>query len=193
MIRRPPRSTLFPYTTLFRSSKHVRYLLTQGINGALPETPKKDDPLFAQTSHTLIGSNAHSLKAVALSARGLGYDSKIYSEQLTGEARTVAAQLACTAKSIIDQDFTSPVALIAGGETTVNIKGTGKGGRNQEMALAFALAAEKYNLESDWLFLSAGTDGRDGPTDAAGGIVDPESLLRMKNFEIGRASCRERV
>ena len=173
------------YNVWEKASKHVRYLLTQGINGALPETPKKDDPLFAQTSHTLIGSNAHSLKAVVLSARGLGYDSKIYSEQLTGEARTVAAQLACTAKSIIDQDFiTSPVALIAGGETTVNIKGTGKGGRNQEMALAFALAAEKYNLESDWLFLSAGTDGRDGPTDAAGGIVDPESLLRMKNFGV---------
>jgi len=71
-----------------------------------------------------------------------------------------------------------PLALLAGGETTVNLKGNGKGGRNQEFALAFALAAEKHGLKN-WTLLSGGTDGRDGPTDAAGGMVDANSLQTM--------------
>ena len=77
-----------------------------------------------------------------------------------------------------------PFAMSAGGETTVTVTGGGKGGRNQEMALAFALAAEEIGLPTRWLFLSAGTDGRDGPTDAAGGIVTPQSLGLMREAGI---------
>ena len=74
--------------------------------------------------------------------------------------------------------------MIFGGETTVNLKGNGKGGRNQEFALAFALAAEEHGLTEQWTLLSGGTDGRDGPTDAAGGIVDANSLPAMINAGI---------
>ena len=77
------------------------------------------------------------------------------------------------------KDFDTPIALLAGGETTVTLKGDGKGGRNQELSLAFAIAAEKYDLNGDWVFLSGGTDGQDGPTDAAGGLIDKNSLKRM--------------
>jgi glycerate 2-kinase len=69
--------------------------------------------------------------------------------------------------------------LLAGGETTVTLNGNGRGGRNQEMALAFAIAAQQRGLKGDWTFLSGGTDGRDGPTDAAGGIVDQNTIKRM--------------
>jgi hydroxypyruvate reductase len=78
---------------------------------------------------------------------------------------------------------TIKLAVLAGGETTVQLKGTGKGGRNQEFALAFALAAEKVGLKN-WTLLSGGTDGRDGPTDAAGGVVDNNSLTRMRQAGI---------
>mgnify|MGYP000441953576 CR=1 FL=1 len=73
-----------------------------------------------------------------------------------------------------------PLVIVGGGETTVTLMGGGKGGRNQEMALAAALAADAQELSGDWVFLSGGTDGRDGPTDAAGGMVDPQSLSRMR-------------
>lgn len=88
--------------------------------------------------------------------------------------------------AVVDAPASSikPLALLAGGETTVNLKGNGKGGRNQEFALAFALAAEKHRLTAQWTLLSGGTDGRDGPTDAAGGIVNASSLPAMINAGI---------
>ena len=73
---------------------------------------------------------------------------------------------------------------MAGGETTVTLKGSGRGGRNQEMALAFAIVAEKAGLSGNWVFLSGGSDGRDGPTDAAGGVVDGNSCARMRKAGI---------
>lgn len=153
----------------------IRHHLEQGANGDLPETPKSADAIFQNNSHTLIGSNAISLAAMQQHSQQLRYTSEIYHHQLCGEARTVATEWVRFAKSC-----KNPVALLAGGETTVSLKGTGKGGRNQEMALAFALAAEQENLSGDWAFLSGGTDGRDGPTDAAGGLVDQNSLHRMR-------------
>ena len=78
------------------------------------------------------------------------------------------------------QPIHGPVAFLAGGETTVTLTGKGRGGRNQEMALAVAMAAEAQGMTGDWVFLSGGTDGRDGPTDAAGGMVEPDTLARMR-------------
>jgi glycerate-2-kinase len=80
---------------------------------------------------------------------------------------------------------------LAGGETTVTLKGNGRGGRNQEMALAFAIVAEKYGLTGNWAFLSGGTDGRDGPTDAAGGIVDRNTIKRMTQAGINPTKLLE--
>lgn len=153
--------------------------LQAGVEGRMPETPKPGDAIFLHTGHTLVGSNAISVKAIGEQARNLGYDSRQYSTHLCGEARTVAENLVAYAKHIQSENFTQPIALLAGGETTVTVTGNGKGGRNQEMALAFACAAEQQQLTGCWVFLSGGTDGRDGPTDAAGGIVGPASLERM--------------
>jgi len=157
----------------------VRRHLEQGQLGHIPETPKAGDPAFTNTSHTLIGSNAISVGAIMKAAQDLGYESRLYSRHLCGIARDEAEKLVIHAKRLLADGLNRPLALLAGGETTVILKGCGRGGRNQEMALAFALAAEQHGLSGNWTFLSGGTDGRDGPTDAAGGLVDPGTINRM--------------
>ena len=159
----------------------VQHHLELGLQEQNLETPKLGDAIFSNTTHTLIGSNALSLKAVFKAAQGLGYDTKIYSTQLCGEAKQVAENWVRDAKELLKKGLDKPLAILAGGETTVTIKGNGRGGRNQEMALAFAIAAEQQELSGDWTFLSGGTDGRDGPTDAAGGVTDPNTLERIRN------------
>jgi hydroxypyruvate reductase len=156
----------------------VRLHLERGTEGLIAETSKPNDIIFKHSSYVLCGSNAISLKAAQLAAEQLGYETQIYSERLCGIAKEEAEQLASTASTTM-----KPLALLAGGETTVNVTGTGKGGRNQEFALAFAFAAEKYDLKN-WVLLSGGTDGRDGPTNAAGGVVDSNSLTRMRKAGI---------
>jgi glycerate 2-kinase len=132
----------------------------------------------------LIGSNAISVDAVFAAAQQQNFVTTIYNKQLEGEARAVAEQWLLDCKGQMVVGLTQASAQIAGGETTVTITGNGKGGRNQEMALAFALAAEKHALPCEWTFLSAGTDGRDGPTDAAGGIVNRLTLNKIRNAGI---------
>jgi len=158
---------------------NIKNHLQNGQLGLLAETPKPGDGVFKQTGHTLISSNTISVDATLQAAQDLGYQAKLYSAHLCGEARDEAEKWVIHAKELIAQGITEATALVAGGETTVIIKGDGKGGRNQEIALAFAIAAEKHKLTGNWTFLSAGTDGRDGPTDAAGAIVDPNTLKRM--------------
>ena len=162
----------------------VQTLLEKGQQGEINETPKFDDPCFETTAQTLIGSNSISVNAINKAAKSLNYVTEIFSSNLSGEASEVAEQLVLHAKKQLTDGLSKPTAILAGGETTVTIKGTGKGGRNQEMALAFAIAAENHELKGSWTFLSGGTDGRDGPTDAAGGIVDSDSIRRLKNKKI---------
>lgn len=162
----------------------TRQRLVLGAQGQIDETPKPDDELFQHTGHTLVGSNSISVSAIVDAARSAGYQAEIYSERLCGEARTEAETWVTYAKQCLHDNPARPLALLAGGETTVTLQGQGSGGRNQEMALAFALAAEAQGLSGHWVFLSGGTDGRDGPTDAAGGRVDPNSLQRMRGAGI---------
>ena len=150
----------------------VQQYLEQGKLGQAPETPKPGDKAFENATYTLIGSNAISVNATLKAAQNLGYEAQLYNAHLCGEARNAAEKWVRYAKHVIDNGIDKPLALIAGGETTVTLKGNGRGGRNQEMALAFAIAAQQHDLTGHWTFLSGGTDGRDGPTDAAGGIVD---------------------
>lgn len=158
----------------------IRDYMMRGLLGNAPETPKPRDDVFKNSGCTLIGSNTISLRATEEAAAKLGYKTIEYSEHLSGIARETAEALVLNAKMRLDKkNPDGAVAFLAGGETTVVVTGHGKGGRNQEMALAFALAARKYGLPGQWVFLSGGTDGRDGPTDAAGGIVDFESLKRI--------------
>ena len=168
----------------------VRHHLQQGEQGLIAETPKPNDSVFKHTSHVLCGSNTLSLKAAQQTAEQLGYNTQIYSEQLCGIAKEEAEKLARYAATLVATSRNAPassikpLALLAGGETTVQLKGNGKGGRNQEFALAFAIAAETHGLTKKWTLLSGGTDGRDGPTDAAGGMVDANSLQAMLNTGI---------
>ncbi len=157
----------------------VRQHLEQGKLGKTPETPKPGDDVFKNTTHTLIGSNAISINATLKAAQDSGYEAQLYDAHLCGEARHAAEKWVGYAKRLINNGIGKPLALLAGGETTVTLKGNGRGGRNQEMALAFAIAAQQLGLTGHWTFLSGGTDGRDGPTDAAGGIVDQDSIKRM--------------
>lgn len=115
----------------------------------------------------LIGSNRKSLEAMLAAAEGV--EARIVSDALVGDVAD-AARFVLTEAAKAPKD--RPVALIFGGETTVTLRGDGRGGRNQELALRVALGAADHDLPGKWLFMSAGTDGRDGPTDAAGGIVD---------------------
>lgn len=155
---------------------NIRQYLEQGKLGIIAETPKSGDDVFKHNEHTLIGSNAISVNAMLQAAQNQGYEIKLYSDHLCEEAREEAEKLVIHAKALT---ISKPIALLAGGETTVTLKGNGRGGRNQEMALAFAIAAKQHGLTGSWVFLSGGTDGRDGPTDAAGGIVDQNTIKRM--------------
>jgi len=157
----------------------IQQHLEQGKLGKIQETPKPGDDAFKNTTYTLIGSNAISVNATLKAAQNLGYKAQLYDTHLCGEARHAAEKWVRYAKHLVDNGINKPLALLAGGETTVTLKGNGRGGRNQEMALAFAIAAQQHGLTGYWTFLSGGTDGRDGPTDAAGGIVDQDTIKRM--------------
>uniref|UniRef100_UPI000B34ED50 glycerate kinase type-2 family protein n=1 Tax=Crenothrix polyspora TaxID=360316 RepID=UPI000B34ED50 len=156
----------------------VRQHLEYGREGKIAETPKSGDSVFTNTTHTLMGSNGLSVHAVLQSAQTQGYPTQLYSGHLCGEARDEAEKLVAFAKAVSHNDK-QPLAIVAGGETIVTLKGKGRGGRNQEMALAFAISAKAHGLQGDWVFLSGGTDGRDGPTDAAGGMVDSCTIQRL--------------
>jgi len=155
----------------------VRNRIEQGARGELPETPKPEDPLFAYVRNTVVGGNRLALDAAARVARQLGYRALILSSTIEGETREIARMHAAIAREIAasGRPVRPPACIITGGETTVTIKGDGLGGRNQEFVLAAAL--EIAGLDRVVVF-SAGTDGTDGPTDAAGAIADGTTLSR---------------
>lgn len=157
----------------------VMELVDLGLAGSLPETPKPGDPVFRNAANLLIGTNYLSLQAAAQRARRQGFTPVILSSQITGEAREVARVLYGIAKDARQRQLfgSGNLCIICGGETTVTIRGNGKGGRNQEMALAFLAEMERCPAEADGIyFLSGATDGNDGPTDAAGACVSKELL-----------------
>jgi hydroxypyruvate reductase len=148
----------------------IRERLEAGARGAVPETPKPGDALFERVTNVVIGNNAVVVDAAAEKARALGYRPQLLTRSLQGEARMVARELLARARALAP-----PVCLIAGGETTVTLQGRGRGGRCQELALAAAL---ELTPEDGMIVLAAGTDGTDGPTDAAGAVVDAETVAR---------------
>ena len=151
--------------------------LDRGCDGLIDETTLPEDEIFRDVSNTIVGSNLISLDSICQSAKSAGYDVQIVSKALTGEARSVAEKFLVRASAPIER----PTAFVAGGETTVTVRGSGLGGRNQEMALTFAIDADSRFNNLSWVFLSGGTDGIDGPTDAAGGLVDPGTIARIHN------------
>ena len=144
--------------------------LEAGRAREIQETPKPGDSLFERVTNVVIGNNALVTDAAAATARRLGYMTELTTRELQGEARDVAREFVARARRL-----PPPACLIAGGETTVTVRGQGKGGRCQEFALAAALELEPTDRLT---ILAAGTDGTDGPTDATGAIVDAGSIAR---------------
>lgn len=144
--------------------------LQAGVAGKQPETPKATDPLWRNVRNYLVATLPQALHAAAEEAARLGFIPKILGHEFCGEARDTAVNLIEIARSSARElaQGSPPLCLLAGGETTVSLKGSGKGGRNQEMALAASLALQD---QPDICALFAGTDGTDGPTDAAGGYA----------------------
>ena len=150
-----------------------------------PETPKPGDPVFARVENRLVASAQGMLEAVAGFFRGQGVTPLILSESVTGEAREVAKMHAALARQVRThaQPLGPPCALLSGGETTVTVRGNGRGGRNCEFALALALSLA--GLENVYA-LAADTDGIDGSEDAAGAFVTPETLTGLSRAEARR-------
>ena len=151
--------------------------LERGANGALADTPKAGDPIFSRVQNIVIADNAIACDAASRAAQEQGFNSLLLTTYLQGEAREVAKMFAAIAKEIAhsNRPVARPVCVIAGGETTVTVRGSGTGGRNQELALA---AAMEISGMENVVLLSGGTDGSDGPTDAAGALADGTTLAR---------------
>ncbi len=159
------------YSLEDRIPDSVCKLLKKGQSGETRENPKQGDKVFTNTQNVIIGSNKIALEAAKEKAADLGYNTIILSSMVQGESKDAAIFFSAIAKEVCHTGtpLSKPACIIAGGETTVTIKGNGKGGRNQEFALSAAMEIEGYD---GIVILSAGTDGTDGPTDATGAIVD---------------------
>ena len=151
--------------------------LDAGAAGDAAETPKPGDPLFERTQNVIVGSNASALDAAADKARQLGYNVMTLTTTLDGEAREAARVYAAVAREALSagRPVPPPACVLSGGETTVTLRGDGRGGRNQEFALAAAIAMRGLRGAA---VLAAGTDGTDGPTDAAGAFADDTTCAR---------------
>ena len=158
----------------------VRSYLQRGAEGELEETPKPNDPIFHRVQNLIVGSNRLALSAAKEKAEELGYRALILSSLIQGDTREAAGVHAAIAKEIVEtgNPVPRPACIISGGETTVTIRGGGLGGRNQEFALAAALGIAG---SEGIVVLSGGTDGTDGPTDAAGAMADGTTVQRAKD------------
>ena len=156
-----------------RAPESIRDHLERGNAGEIAETPKAGDPIFARVTNVVIGDNATALEAAEATAREFGYTVDRWRE-LRGEANDLGRSLAshlCAMK-------TERVCVIAGGEPVVTVRGSGKGGRAQQSALAMASEMSRIATSKKIAALFAGTDGVDGPTDAAGAFVSTDSTMR---------------
>jgi hydroxypyruvate reductase len=164
------------YALLDQLPSSVRSHLSSGYQGLQHETPKPGDEIFSHVHNILVGSNRLALAAATSTAETLGFASHLLLTPLSGDTGETARSFAKTLR-LLRNTTRTPLCVLAGGETTVHVTGNGKGGRNQEFAL---VVAEELAGEKGWALLSAGTDGIDGPTNAAGAFVDGNSLKRAQ-------------
>jgi glycerate 2-kinase len=169
------------YSIWDRVPSSVRVRLEKGMAGEIPDTPKPGDPVFGSSHWALVGNNIQALRAAAEEARRLSYAPLILGAGLEGETREVAKALSAVAREVLrtGNPVSSPACILSGGETTVTLRGGGRGGRNQEFVLASAGVLEGARHV---VVLSGGTDGTDGPTDAAGAIADGETIARARSM-----------
>jgi glycerate 2-kinase len=148
--------------------------LERGAAGSIPETPKQGDPRLAHSTARVIGNRFTAVDGARSAADALGYHVRVIEKPVTGEARAAGPVLLHAARALMDS--TGKRCVLAAGETTVTVTGNGTGGRNQELALA--MLPHLRDLGEDVVAASVGTDGIDGPTDAAGAVVDSTSRAR---------------
>jgi hydroxypyruvate reductase len=159
-----------------RAPRAVWTLLERGARGEVPETLKPADAELKHVTNVVVGTNRTALQGAAEEARRLGYQTWVSDEVLTGDTTECARRWAAEVRRRLESQGTEPACFVSGGETTVVVRGAGKGGRNQE----FALAAAEILEGSQLCALSAGTDGIDGPTPAAGAFVDGRTVERAR-------------
>ncbi len=161
----------------------VRKVLSEGENGLIEETPKDDDPAFRKVHNIVIGNNRLACLAALDELKEISLNTLLLTSFLEGEARDVGSTMGSLAKEMLvsGNPLQPPAGVVAGGETTVTVKGNGIGGRNQEIALGAALKMD--GLERAVL-ASVSTDGIDGPTDAAGAIVDGRTITRSQGMNL---------
>jgi hydroxypyruvate reductase len=161
----------------------VRHYLERGARGEVAETPKPGDPVFKQVCNVIVGSNRLALEAAAAESKRLGFAPLILSSSMQGEAREVGRVHAEVLREVraSGNPVAAPACILSGGETTVTVRGPGRGGRNQEFALAAALALDGM---TGVLVLSGGTDGTDGPTDAAGAVATGQTIKRARKLRL---------
>jgi len=167
-----------------------RYGIQEATGEMLQETPKPGDCIFTRAQHVIVGSNRAAALAAQEQARRLGFNALLLSTYVEGEAREVAKVAAALAKGVRTHDdpLPPPACLVWGGETTVTVRGEGRGGRNQELALAAALALDGW---PGVLLMALATDGDDGPTDAAGAFVTGETAAAARSLGLDPIAALE--
>jgi glycerate 2-kinase len=158
----------------------IQYHLWDGLAGKVAETPAADDPAFARVRHCICASNSDALEAARIQAEAMGYRVAISERPISGDVRAAAEAFCDRLRALSEQSTGQPVCLLGGGETTVRLGGSdGMGGRNQQFALASAFEIQG---REGLTVLSCGTDGTDGPTDAAGAVVDGSTVDRCRSL-----------
>jgi len=159
------------YNLISKLPKNIIERIEKGLNGEVAETLKPGDKIFDNVKNIIVSNNIKSLIAMEEKAISLGYNTTILTSYAQGESREVGKFLCAIMKQISSYDtpVKKPACILLGGETTVTVKGKGKGGRNQELVLSVVLNCEGIK---NFVFASIGSDGIDGYTDAAGAIAD---------------------
>jgi hydroxypyruvate reductase len=175
----------------FGLEEKIPATVRERLQAAVEETPKAGQACFKRVTNRIVGSNRLAVDAAATAARAAGFRPLVLSTTIEGETREVAAMHAAIAREVLSSGRPArrPLALISGGETTVTIHGDGLGGRNQEFALAGALALAG---QAGVLVASVGTDGTDGPTDAAGAWADGATVERAARLGLDAAATLRR-
>jgi glycerate-2-kinase len=166
------RHILEKYSLWTNAPDSIKKVIADGEAGVIGETPKPGDSIFERVTNVIVGNNRTACLAACQHLQKEGIKTLLLTAMLEGEAKCVGANIAAVANEVLisGNPVPKPVALVTGGETTVKVTGDGVGGRNQELALAAALKLRRN--EGVVVIASVGTDGVDGPTDAAGAIVD---------------------
>ena len=166
--------------------------LQKGSSGEILDTPGDQDAVFKYVANYVIGNNALALSKLKQVAESSGYKTVLLTDRMQGEAREIAKLLAGMIKSGMQSGFpvSSPGCILLGGEPTVTLSGDGKGGRNQEITLA--LLDEIKDCHSEFYFCSLGTDGTDGPTDAAGAWIDENTINKVVSKDLNIADYLQR-